>query len=242
MTRTHFKTGSAIPTRSGDAAQLQPRSDLYGASHVRNELLAWAEEGSYFKATNPTMGTGIAQTIQASFAASNAIASLRNTSLTKAIIPHYMRLICTVAGASATSSQLAVIADTVNRYSSGGSDLTSQIACANTALGPASIADLRFGALTCAAAVLPRILGRCVLKTATAPALTVGDEIIIAFGDASLSPSSGQTSGASPLTIVKNIGPMVLAGQNHTLLFHLWNPANATTAPSWEVEFAWWER
>lgn len=217
------------------------RLDRYGAAAVRNEALAWVEEGTYFRAVNPTLGTGIAMGIQTAWSATaNALLVMRSSSATKSIIPHYIRLINTVAGATTTSSRMAIAIDSANRYSSGGTDLTGQIVSPNSGLGPTSVVDvLRFGAVTAAAAVGARYLSNMVLKTQTAPCWTVGDEVRIQFSEDA---DPGLTSGSATLSIVKNVGPVILRGQNHCLLLHMWNPANATTAPSWEIEMAWWER
>jgi hypothetical protein len=67
----------------------------------------------------------------------------------------------------------------------------------------------------------------------------VGDELVLRFGEGV---DSQTINGAATVCITKHVGPVVLAGQNHSLLLHMWNVANATTAPSWEVEAAWWER
>lgn len=233
----------SLPGTSADGGSKDGRLDRYGATHVRNELLAWAEEGTYFRATNATLGTGIAMGIQTAWSATaNALLVMRSSSASKSIIPHYIRLINTVAGASTTSSRLAIALDVANRYNSGGTDLTGQIVNANSGLGPTSIVDvLRFGAVTAAAASAARYVSNMSLKAQAAPCWTVGDEVRIQFapfGDA----DPGALSGAAALSIVKNVGPVVLRGQNHCLLLHMWNPANATTAPSWEIEMAWWER
>lgn len=240
MTRTHFTSQRLRPASVADATQKQPRTDEFGAVHVRNELTSWLDEGSYFRAVNPTIGTAIATSIQTSWSATNAALVLRNTSLTRRIIPHYVRLICNVAPASATSCQLAIVLDTAVRYSSGGSDLTANIQCADTSQGPASVADLRFGALTCSAASAPRVVGRSAIKTQAAPAVTVGDEILITFGG--VDGAAALSSGAATARYVVQTGHVVLGGQNHSMLLHIWNPANAATAPTYEVEAAWWER
>jgi hypothetical protein len=53
----------------------------------------------------------------------------------------------------------------------------------------------------------------------------------------------GASSGAVTNIYPVGVGPVVLGpGNNHSLLVHMWNPGNATTAPSWEVEVGWWER
>jgi hypothetical protein len=232
--------GDTLPAEAAAGLPVALLMDEFGAAITREEIRAACEQGTYYKACNPTLGTGIAMGIQTAFSdTANVLAILRNTSAAKKIIPHYIRLINTVAGATTTSSRAAVVLDTANRYSSGGADLTASIVNANSANGAASIADLRFGALTAAAVAAKRQVANMQLKTQVAPCWTVGDEVRIIFGadaDAQL------LSGAGPMCIVKNVGPVVLGGQNHSLLLHMWNPANATTPPSWECEFAWWER
>ncbi len=239
--KIHARAGSAIPSAAADGAFPDLRVDSFGAPHIRSELSAWAEEGSYFRATNPTIGTGIAQGIQTTFSATaNLLFLVRSSSATKRLIPHYLRLINTAAGATTTSSRLAITVDTANRYSSGGTDCTTTIVNSNSGLGPTSVVDvMRFGAVTGAAAVAARTVANAQLKTQAAPCWTVGDEVKIMFGDDA---DMGALNGAASVCIAKNVGPVVLQGANHCLLFHLWNPANATTAPSWEFEFAWWER
>lgn len=210
---------------------------------ARDSLLAMAEGGDYFKVCNPTPGTAIAAGIQTSFSATaNVLMVAVNTTATRLVIPHYLRLICTVAPASATSSHMAIIADTIDRYSALGDDVTGSIKNARTDdTSTSALTKLRFGIVTAAAASAPRVLSRIAIKTQTAPAITVGDEILINFS-ARGETSPGLISGAAAIGIQKNVGPIVLAGANHSLLFHMWNPANAATGPSFEFEFGFWER
>lgn len=236
---------SAIPTAVSNGTSQTVRTDAQGAVHNRNEILAWAEEGSYFRALgNATPGTGVAMGIQTSFSATaNVLLAMVNGSSTTRVIPHYIRLICTAAGATTTSSNLAIAIDNVNRYSSGGTDISGLIVNSNSALGPSSaLTVLRFGTLTATAAGAgTRYVSQTVLKTQVAPCWTVGDEVRLNFavsGDADPQP----LSGSAPLGISKNFGPVVLGGLNSSLLIHMWNPANATTPPSWALELAWWER
>lgn len=232
---------SSLPGTVSDGTAQVIRTDQYGAQHIRSEVLSGCEDGTYFKATNATLGTGIAMGIQTTWSATaNVLLIMTNGSASKTIIPHYIRLINSAAGATTTSSRAAIILDTSSRYSSGGTDLTTAIVNSNSSLAPTSaISVLRFGAVTAAAATAPRQVANIALKTQAAPCWTVGDEVKITFGDDS---DSGLTSGAATIAIAKNVGPVVLGGQNHSLLLHMWNPANATTAPSWELEMAWWER
>lgn len=229
------------PSPSGDGVSEELRLDPTGAVHTRAEMLAWLEQGSYFRATNPTLGTGIAQSIQASFAATNAALLMRCGANNRLIVPHYIRLINTIAGATTTQSRAALVLDTANRYSSGGTDLLAQVFNSHSGLSTASVVDvLRFGAVTASAAVAARVVANLSLKVQAAPCWVVGDEVRINFsptGDA----DPGALNGAAPTAFVKNVGPVILGGQNHCLLLHLWNVANATTAPSWELDMAWWE-
>jgi len=233
---------ASLPGIASDGTQKQIRTDQYGAVHNRNELLAWAEEGTYFRALgNATPLTGIAQAITTAFSATAVPLVMVNGSASVRVIPHYIRLNCTAAGASSTSSAFAISIDSANRYSSGGTDLTTLIVNANTSLGPSSaVTTLRAGTVTAAAAGGgTRYVSQGHLKVQAAPCWTVGDEVKFVFGGDG---DPGPLNGAAPLCIVKNVGPVVLGGQNASLLLHLWNVANATTAPSWAFELAWWER
>lgn len=239
---THGTSRLTKPAESGANVNTPLEADDFGALHVRNESLIWCEQGTYYKATNATPGTGIAMGIQTAFSdTANVLLLMRSASATVKVIPHYVRLINTVAGATTTSSRLVVAVDTANRYSSGGTDLTTEIVGGNTGAGPASVVDvLRFGAITASAVSARRRLINAQLKTQAAPCWVVGDEVKILFG--SDDGDQGLLSGAAAARYIVNCGPVVLEGANHCLLFHMWNPANATTAPSWEIEMGWFER
>ena len=234
----------SLPGTAADGSQKQLRTDRYGAAHSRSEVLSWAEDGGYFRALgNATPLTGVAQAITAAFSATAVPLVMVNGSATKKIIPHYIRLTCTAAGASSTSSAFAISIDSSNRYASGGTDISGLIVNANTAIGPvSSVSVLRIGAVTAAAAGAgTRYVSQGQLKAQAAPCWTVGDEVRFNFSPTGEA-DPGTISGAAAICISKNVGPVVLSGQNSSLLLHLWNPANATTAPSWAWELAWWER
>lgn len=233
---------ASVPGISADGGQKQVRTDQYGAQHVRNEEMAWAEEGTYFRAlSNATPLTGVAQAITTAFSATAVPLVMVNGSSTKSVIPHYIKLTCTAAGATTTSSNFALSIDSASRYSSGGTDISGLAACTNTALGNTSgLSVLRIGTVTASAAGAgTRYVSHGTLKVAAAPCWVVGDEIKFMFGSDA---DPGNLAGTTPINIVKNVGPVVLGAQNSSLILHLWNPANATTAPSWAWEIAWWER
>lgn len=246
MSQVHGKTyRSGLPGIQADGGQSQVRVDQYGAVHTRSGLYSWAEEGTYFRClASATPGTGVAQAITTSFSATAVPLVMVNGSSTIRVIPHYIRLVNTAAGSTTTSSLAAVSIDSANRYSSGGTDISGLIYNSNSALGPAtSVSVLRFGTVTASAAGAgTRYVSNVSLKVQAAPCWTIGDEVLFTFGDPAMAGAAGSLAGATALSIVKNFGPVVLGGQNSSLLLHLWNVANATTAPSWALEMAWWER
>jgi len=198
----------------------------------------WAPDG-LFRVTNPTPGTGIAQSIVTAFAAVSPLVTLFNGNAAggASIYPDYIKLICAAAGASSTSGQLAAVLDTVDRYTSGGSLLTP--VNANMKSTVASGAVVHFGAIVAAAATAARLTGRDTIKTQAAPCWVVGDEIFIKFGNTDN--TFGPTNGAAPNLYPAPCGQVVVAPQS-SLLVYLWNPANAATPPSWELEMGYFER
>lgn len=198
-----------------------------------------ADEGSYFNAINPTPGTGIAQTIQTSFSGTNGVLTVRNGTAgahQKRLFLDYVRLIPTVAPASATRSELLISLDDSTRYSSGGSSITA-LPNANMHSTDTSNAVVHFGALTLSAETANvRRIARAQLRAAIP---VVFEEYVIRF--AQPEPVAGTMAGTTALRSVIPVGPAML-GPGHSLQVHLWHPSNATTAASWEFELGWWER
>jgi hypothetical protein len=245
MPQIYLQRNQVLPAAGADATQVQARATRYGdlfAVGLGGPHAGLVAEGSYFRATTPTFGTGIAMGIQTAWSATaNVLALIRNTAAASGptIYMDYIKLICTAAGLTTTASDLGLIIDTANRYSAGGTLLTN--VNANSGSVVASIADIRFGIVTALAAVAPRQLSRDRIKTQAAPCWVIGDEVVINFG--ANDTFGGLTSGAAGSIFPVGVGPVALGpGGNHSLLVHMWNPGNATTAPSWEVEMGWWER
>lgn len=203
-----------------------------------------ADEGRYFVATNPTMGTGIAMGIQTSFSdTANVLCNIFNNAgtATTRIYLDYIRLIVTAAGSTTTASDLAIKLDSsgATRVSSGGSSLTP-VSVLPGYDGKNSIAQVTFGAITGTTAVNSNAVARIKLKTQTAPCWTVGDSVLIKFGVLD-GQGFGNTSGSATLNIGLSAAPIIITPGGNCL-FHMWNTANATTPPSFEVELGWWER
>jgi hypothetical protein len=109
-----------------------------------------AEEGTFFVASNPTPGTGIAgQPSQASFDETKPLMIVYNGG-NYSIYPLYLRLTCTAASTGNTVQRFTQTIDTGNKKSAGGTLLTA----VNTNMGSsvASSAVVTFGAPTASAA------------------------------------------------------------------------------------------
>lgn len=235
------KVNRGLPSAIVEGTPATARLGRYGETviiPISQGLYGIADEGQYFKATNPTPGTGIAMSITTAFADTAALAVLFNgeSSGGKRLFLDYIKLICTVAGATTSASDLAVKIDSGNRYSSGGSAITP--VNANMDVSNVASGVLHFGTVVATAASAARIVSRDRLKTQAAPCWTAGDEVIINPG---ADMSAGPTSGSTPIMIGVPTGPIII-GPQQSLLVHMWNTANATTAPSWEFELGWWER
>jgi hypothetical protein len=198
--------------------------------------MALADDGCYFKAVNPTPGTGIAQAITAAFSGTAGLLCLGNPATSDRLYyPEYIRLIPTVVPASATRSELLLAIDSILRYSSGGSTLTPR----NARMGSdgASQADVKVGALVLAAeSGNVRRLSRAQLRAAIPVAF---EEFLIKFG--SIDHTESTLGGATAVRGMVNVGPVVIE-PGHSMAVHVWHPSNAVTGASWEVEVAWYER
>lgn len=192
-----------------------------------------------FSAINPTAGTGIAEAVKSSFAATAAQWMIRNAGATGLIRPKYIRTVCTVAPASGTAAGMRIALDKgATRWSSGGSALTGKNR--DMTSGVASNATVRFGALVTAAATADV---RYIAQSNPSSVIAVaGDEIITTFGDPSVMHAAAASSlgGTTARRVVNDVGPVVL-GASQEMIVHTWYPSNAATPASWEVEVCWEE-
>lgn len=246
---THSKVNRSLPSQTADTNPLSPRVTRYGEQLVvplSAGAYGLADEGSYFKATNPTVSTGIAHALTQTWAATTCLFVLRNTDSenAKRIYLDYLRLhLVSASPTAATSIEAAVTVDNTNRFSSGGSSITPKNC--NMDSSQATIAALDFGAVTAAAASgSVRLLSRMRFPHRAAPAIVQGDCLLFNFGRmemAAINQAGSATPATAPTLFVASLGPVVLGGGD-SCVFHLWYPAIATTAPSYEFEMGWWER
>jgi hypothetical protein len=208
--------------------------DLFDARTIPGPFVE-ADEGRYFVATNPTPGTAIAQTIQASFLATNALCTIFNNNAAggKRIYLDYIRLIVGTVGASATSCELAAVLDKINRFSSGGSAITP--VCSGDGSNNNTGAVINFGAVTAAAASAARIVSRITVK----PSIQIAkDTYVVKFG----APAGQGSTVPSAVGIIGQDAPPIVIASQSSLVLHVWNPSNSVTAPTYEFEIGYFER
>lgn len=210
--------------------------DLHGG-----RLHMLANEGTYYVATNPTPGTGIAGIAAADgFDDTEALLQVRNGATAadgRRVFLDFVRLQATAAGTNGTNFNLALKADTgATRYSSGGSSLTA--VNPNMDSSASSSATVRFGALvTTAATSDARLLATNLIR----PVIKViGDSILIVFGGSNPAQSSNIVAGTAIANTTWYVPPVVL-GPSDELFLHEW-AASQTVAASYQVTVGWWER
>lgn len=206
---------------------------LYGA-----KMYPTSDEGSYFYASNPTPGTGIAGT-----AASTALSDLAplmlivNGSTTKELILDYIRLYVTAAGTNGTNFFVACKTDIgPSRYTSGGSTLTPVNPNQNSS--STSNATVKFGALvTTAATTSARLVGGSQVRTVIK---VIGDTILLDFAASQRVAAGAPLEGTLQLERVIPMPPVILPpGGQFTLAD--W-AASQSVAASYEVQAGWIER
>lgn len=216
------------------------RGEQYVLDHTGSKLVNLADEGAYFLATNPTMGTGIAGIAAATaYDATESLLFLRNTSSTKRLYLDFIELVVTAAGATGTTTGFTLTSDKGNtRYSSGGSAITP--VNPNLASSETASVTLYFGAVvTAAASSSARLLGnipaRSVIKV-------VGDHYRFQFGDsnAAWGCAGASLDGTTSAAITIPCPPVIL-GENDQFLLHDW-AASQSGASSYELRMGFWMR
>jgi len=236
-----------------DGTDIDPRLSRYREQMVISSIPTkhpLADEGSYFVTQNAQTGIATAAA-PTTFSATNPFILIYNgcnpsDDFATRLYLDYIMLLVSAAGAGSTSVQFAITKDIGNRYTSGGTDLTSNIATT----GPTSLGTLTrvyAGNITAAAASgnVKTVVGNRIFKIMTAPALTIGDEYTARFGATNIVESMQYLNNSTTLTSIvnntKNLPPVVI-GANESFLLHLWLPGQNTTPPTLIPELGWWER
>lgn len=232
-----------MPNANYPLASSQKVSSIWQTDH------ALADEGAFFVATNPTVGTGIATTTSVVDDAATASATHaqnvpvmyianRNSATdpnSKSIYLRYLRMLVTAAPTSATFWNFAIRADNVARYTSGGSLITP--VNINTGSSNTSGAQIYFGAVV--TANLPSANSRLITTGAVQSTIPVVKDLwMFTFGDSSMPTNVLTASAAKNITIP--CGPIIIApGWN--IAIEMWGTSNAG-APAWEFELGYAER
>lgn len=229
----------------GSTPQTGARGGRYGEQVVQNIIpgkQALSDEGSYFVATNATVGTGVAYAIQAAFSDTVAAFVLQNNDSpsntnAKRVYLDYVRLITTVVPASTTIARYAIKLDNINRAPTAGSALLTS-ANANADDGTNSIAKV--WGFSAAALTVPASSSsaRTVANGAIGGLPIVGDELVIQAGGVDMAAYGSSATASRKLGVC----PPVIVGPQQYAVVYLWFVSNATTALSAEYEIAWWER
>lgn len=209
-----------------------------------------ADEGSYYVATNPTPGTGVAYGsggTQTSFSDTVPFLIFQNTdtqtnSTNKRLYLDYIKIIqfSGTAPASTTSVQLAAKIDSALRTNTAGSMTTITPVGANMDMPSSPI-----GRVLCpagAVATIPaasnaaRIVGREQIKGG--PTLLL-DQYNLSFGCVDVATGGGYLTTVAAYN--SRMSPVIL-GPQMSLVIHLWLPAGATNPFTFEFECGWWER
>lgn len=250
-------TSRALPQPVPDSTSSGPgrmgrTRELYTLSIVPTKHLL-ADEGSYYVATTPTPGTGIAMTISTAFSDTVAMFAIKNSDdrsnpQAKRIYLDYLRLI--LLGTAPT----AVISRHFAIKRSPATDREPVTAANKTLMVPVNLAGASGRASICrplsysaaaamtvpASAVSDPVLCRAGLPTGLGIS---GDEYVLKFGGEDMSHKVGLTAvrATDPARIITHAPPIIIE-PGEWVVIHEWCLTEATNGPSFEHELAWWER
>ncbi len=234
----------ALPSAGASSGEYLPaRSTRYGeliTQPLNQKVYGAIDDGTYFIATNPTMGTGIAGiAASTSYDAAEHLLHLRNTSTSKRLYLDFIDLVVTAAGAAGTTTGFTMVLDQgASRYTSGGSTITPVNPTFENSESPECV--LKFGALVTGAATADvRPLGDFLVRTVIK---VVGDSYRFTFGDSNaawgLAGASLDGTTSAKVTIPC---PGVVLGETDQFLLSDW-AASQTGASSYQLRMGFWLR
>jgi hypothetical protein len=245
----------ALPTINADGynQDVAVRMGSYGELAVQplvRKAHMLADEGSYYVCNNAQ--TGIVPTYSTSFSATTPLITIYNGNVNnQRLYLDYISLVAIAAGANTTTAgfmAIAITIDNINRYTSGGTVLTSNVVSPNMAL-PANTsgAVIACGAITAASAsaAARTIVGiRNIRPTLSSTVTNVaGDTWVMNFGGVE-NTSNGQISiTASVANIIPVPLPPVIIPPGSTMLLHYWTQGvSAPSAATYAPEIGFWVR
>lgn len=231
------------------------RQGRYGENYslplvVTRHMLA--DEGSYYVATNPTIGTGIQVAANVTAFSDTAPMFLVNNNASVAsgirVYLDYVKLLPTGTLPTGTTwMDFAVKLDSVSRQTSAANKRTA-LTAANVNMDDSRAASALVYSYanasamdTGASGVTARTVSRCRIPTSLGIA---GDEYEVQFGAPDRdSAIAGLTAvrAAAPARLITHAAPIVLGPQQWAVIYMWWTNA-ATTAATFEFELGWFER
>lgn len=200
------------------------------------------DEGTYFVATNPTPGTGIATTTSITTEDQTKPILLIQNQWTpgdpnaKNIYPLSLSMLVTAAPTSAAFWQYSIRLDAANpsKYTSGGSTIVP--VNVNGLVNTGTQAKVYYGAVV---ALTQGSAGRLVAGGMMSPTIPlVKDTMRIEFGTQDVGPSVNTTAVNTTRTV---IAPPICIPPGGWLALQMWGTSNGG-APAWEFQFDYVER
>ncbi len=191
---------------------------------INTDFHGVVDEGSYFCVQGAQTGIATAAAPTA-FSDTNPFLSIFNKDTVKSIYLDFIALMVTAAGTNGTQLFAAAQIDlNTDRYTSGGTDLTANIANPN---GNAPNVSAK-------SSVARQLVGNRVLRGSIP---VVNDTYIIKFGAV----DSPAALGVSTVGMVLQNVPKIVIPPQGSFLLHLWLPAQSV-ASSYIPEAGWVER
>lgn len=234
-----------LPTFTPDStstAQSGTRCDSYlGAivTTIGSGPLGYGMEGSYFTATNPTVGTGIAGHAAPVVADTDTkpLFFLFNSSSTKSIYMDYLFFEVTAAGTGGTIHYTVVYIDAKGSTarSSGGTEITP--ANSNAGSTNATAASCWFGPVVAAMSSSKKIGSQLVREVIP----VVQDTNLIKFGGTNFGAHSAiTTAGTATCHTVQHFPPVVIGPGGNLNISQI--RASQSAAASYQFAAGWIER
>jgi hypothetical protein len=227
------------------------RLDPYGAPYTQpliRKAHNLADEGSYYTVNNAQ--TGIASAYNTAFTATAPFLLIYNGNTNnQRVYLDYLALVAIAAGACTTTAGYiagAVVTDTGNRYSSGGTNLTSLIVNPNFSAANATPSGISVyaGAITATAASASArtIVGVRNLRpnVSTTVINVVGDMNLINFG--SVEGATGSITIANANIMPQAFPPVVVPPQSSALFYLTYPVMSAPSAATFAPELGFWVR
>lgn len=243
----------ALPQAVGaDTNPVNQRADRFGDTYVNSRVPTRhiiADEGAYFSATNPTIGTGIQLAANVtSFSDTNGIFVLQNTDGVggKRCYLDYVRLWVSGTAPTATTNMFFMVrTDTINRVPTTAANRTLLTANnGNMDSGTAAVTNAfsfaNAGAMTVpASSSSSRVAARSMIATSLG---ITGDQYTVQFG--TVDQQGGTSLTAVRATACANLNvhaQPVIIGPGQSAVVHMWWLTAATTAATFEFDIGWWE-